>query len=333
MDPKRLVIIGIFWLITLLIGGTLGYILIEGANPFDALFMTVITITTIGYEEYVPLSTKGKIFTIFLALGGVGFFFYILALFSEIVVKNTVENLWGKRMSKQIEKLSDHCILCGFGRIGRYIYDFIKQDLPVIVIEKNPEVLKELREREVLHLDGDATSEEVLIKAGLERARYLVAVLGEDAENVYIVLTARNLNPQLYIVARADNPRVEKKLYQAGANRVLSPYVIGARKMALSLLKPNVMDFMEIASPELQMDLQIEEIYVEEGSFLANKNLIESRIREKTNAMILAIKRGAEEMIFNPSSAEQILPGDILIALGERKKLDILSDLAKKSRV
>lgn len=306
--------------------------LLEGAKFLDALFMTVITITTIGYEEYVPLSDLGRIFTIFLALGGAGFFFYILALFSEVMVSKTIENLWGKKMMKQISQLKDHCILCGFGRIGRYIYEFIKEELPVVVIEKNPEILKELDEKRVLHLEGDATSEETLIKAGIERAKYLVAVLGEDAENVYIVLTARNLNPNLYIVARADNPKVEKKLYQAGANRVLLPYIIGARKMALSLLKPNVMDFMEIASPELQMDLQIEEIYVEEGSTLANKSLAESKIRELTNAIILAIKRASGEMLFNPSSQETILGGDILIALGERKKLEILSDLAKKLR-
>uniref|UniRef100_A0A832LVP1 Potassium channel protein n=1 Tax=Caldimicrobium thiodismutans TaxID=1653476 RepID=A0A832LVP1_9BACT len=332
MEHRKFILIGIFWLFILLTGGTLGYMLLEGAKFLDALFMTVITITTIGYEEYVPLSDLGRIFTIFLALGGAGFFFYILALFSEVMVSKTIENLWGKKIMKQISQLKDHCILCGFGRIGRYIYEFIKEELPVVVIEKNPEILKELEEKRVLHLEGDATSEETLIKAGIERAKYLVAVLGEDAENVYIVLTARNLNPNLYIVARADNPKVEKKLYQAGANRVLLPYIIGARKMALSLLKPNVMDFMEIASPELQMDLQIEEIYVEEGSTLANKSLAESKIRELTNAIILAIKRASGEMVFNPSSQETILGGDILIALGERKKLEILSDLAKKLR-
>jgi len=332
VGSRNLVLIGLFWLASLILGGTLGYVLIEGAHPFDALFMTVITITTIGYEEYVPLSTKGRIFTIFLALGGVGFFFYILAVFSEIIVKNTVENLWGKRMEKEIAKLKDHCILCGFGRIGRYIYEFVKQDFPVVVIEKHPEVLKELKEQKILHLEGDATSEETLLKAGIERAKYLVAALGEDAENVYIVLTARNLNPELYILARADDPRVEKKLYQAGANRVLSPYVIGARKMALALLKPNVMDFMDLASPELQLDLQIEEIFVEENSHLAHKTILESQIRSLTNAIILAIKRASGEMLFNPSPQEVILPGDILIALGERKKLELLSDFAKGSK-
>lgn len=331
MEYKKLLGIGILWLFLLIFGGTLGYMILEGANFLDALFMVVITITTIGYEEYVPLSTKGKLFTIFLALGGVGFFFYILAFFSEILINKTVENLWGKKMEKKIATLTAHCILCGFGRIGRYTYEFIKEEIPVVVIEKEPKLIPELKEKKILYIEGDATSEETLIKAGIERAKYLIAVLGEDAENVYIVLTARNLNPNIYILARADNPKVEKKLYQAGANRVLTPYIIGARKMALSLLKPNVMDFMEIASPEMQMNLQIEEIVVEENSTLAYKTLKESQIRSLTNAIILAIKKGSGEMIFNPGPKEKILPGDILIAIGEKDRLDILCDLAKKS--
>lgn len=329
MGQNKLILLGLLWLGILLTGGTTGYIIIENARFIDALFMTVITITTIGYGEHVPLSDAGRIFTMILALAGVGFFFYILAIFSELIVSKTIENIWGKKMEKEIAKLENHCILCGFGRIGKNIFEFIKEEIPVVVIEKNPEIIKELQEHKILHIEGDATSEEVLLRAGIERAKSLVAVLGEDAENVYIVLTARNLNPKLYILARADNPKVEKKLYQAGANRVLSPYVIGSRKMALALLKPNVMDFMEIASPELQMDLQIEEIYVERGSSLENKPLRDSQIRELTNAIILAIKKENGEMIFNPTPQQQISAGDILITLGERKKLEILSDLAK----
>ncbi|MFN3921581.1 MAG: potassium channel family protein [Caldimicrobium sp.] len=330
MPHKKFILIGILWISLLIFGGTLGYMIIEEAKFLDALFMVVITITTIGYEEYVPLSTKGKIFTIFLALGGAGFFFYILGLFSEVLISKTLENLWGTKMEKKIATLKDHCILCGYGRIGRYIYEFIKNDFLIVIIEKDSKIVQELKDKKILHIEGDATSEEILTKAGIERAKYLVAVLGEDAENLYVVLTARNLNPQLYILARADNPKVEKKLYQAGANRVLSPYIIGARKMALSILKPNVMDFMEIASPELQMNLQIEEIMVEEGSPLANKTLIESQIRTLTNAIILAIKKNTGEMLFNPRGNEVISAGDILIAIGEKDKLDILSNLAKK---
>ena len=303
--------------------------LIEKASFMDALFMTVITITTIGYEEAIPLSQTGKIFTIFLALTGAGLFFYILANIGEVTLRKLVENVWGRQMEKKIANLSNHCIICGFGRIGKNIYDFIKDEIPVVVIEKNPKTLKRLEEKKILYVAGEAFDEEVLLKAGIKRAKSLVAVLGEDAHNVYVSLTARNLNPSIYIVARAENPKVAKKLLQAGANKVLSPYVIGARKMALALLKPNVMDFMEITSPELRYNLQIEEIVVLPNSPLTGKTIKESNIRQKTNAIILAIKRSSGEMIFNPSADTQIQDGDTLIVLGKKEDLDVLDKIAR----
>ena len=329
-QPFKLLFLGVIWLILLIFGGTLGYMLIEGADFLSSLFMTVITITTIGYQEYVPLSTAGRVFTIFLALGGVGFFFYMLSVISEFVVHLTLQTFEGRGMEKEILKLSDHAILCGFGRIGKNIYELIKEEIPVVVIEKDPELIKELKEKKVLHLEGDATEEEVLLKAGIKRARHLIAVLGEDPLNVYLVLSARMLNPRINIVSRADDPSVEKKLYQAGANRVLSPYLSGAKKMALAVLKPNVMDFIDIAGYDPTTSLQLEEILVEEGSALVNKTILESRIRDLTNAIILAIKRKSGEMIFNPASSTMILEGDILIALGERERIETLSDLAKR---
>ncbi len=325
---KKVIVISIFWLIFLIATGTLGYMLIEKASFMDALFMTVITITTVGYQEYVPLSQAGKIFTIFLALTGTGLFFYILANIGEVTFRKFVENVWGKHMEKKIAKLKDHCILCGFGRIGQNIYEFIKDEIPVVIVEKNPKVLKRLEEQKMLYVAGEAFEEETLLKAGIKRAKSLVAVLGEDAHNVYVSLTARNLNPSIYILARAENPKVAKKLLQAGANKVLSPYVIGARKMALALLKPNVMDFMEIASPELRYNLQIEEMVVMPGSFLIGKTIKESNIRQHTNAIILAIKRSSGEMIFNPTSDTLIQEGDTLIVLGKKEDLEILEKIA-----
>ncbi|RKX60724.1 MAG: potassium channel protein [Thermodesulfobacteriota bacterium] len=328
MTRKRLVIIAIIWLFSLLAGGTLGYIIIEKAPFLDALFMTVITITTIGYEEHIPLSKNGQIFTIILSLSGAGLFFYLFGLVSEFIVRTTMENFWGKKMEKEIAKLKDHCIICGFGRIGKNIYQFIHKEIPVVVIEKNKEVIEELKENKILHLEGDASSEELLIKAGVKRAKFLVTALGDDVFNLFVTLTARNLNPSLYILARADSASVEKKLYQAGASRVISPYKIGARKMALALLRPNVMDFMEITTPEIKSDLQIEEVIVSPKSFLVGKTLIQSKIREVSNAIILAIKRSDGEMIFNPSSNTVIHKEDILIALGTIQDLDTLHKLA-----
>ncbi len=326
---KKTLIFSILWLISLIATGTLGYIIIEKVSFMDALFMTVITITTIGYEQYIPLSQAGKIFTIVLALTGTGLFFYILANIGEITFRKFVENVWGKHMEKKIAKLKDHCILCGFGRIGKNIYEFIKDEIPVVVVEKNPRILKRLEEQKILYVAGEAFDEEVLLKAGIKRAKSLIAVLGEDAQNVYVILTARNLNPSIYIVARAENPKVAKKLLHAGANKVLSPYVIGARKMALALLKPNVMDFMELASPELKYNLQIEEMVVIPGSPLAGKTIIESNIRKHTNAIILAIKRASGEMIFNPTPDTYIQEGDTLIVLGEKEDLDVLAKIAR----
>jgi voltage-gated potassium channel len=325
----KLFFIAIIWILLLILGGTFGYMIIEKADFLDALFMTVITITTIGYKEYVPLSEKGRIFTIFLALSGTGFIFYIFALVSEFVIRHTVENFWGQRMKKEIKKLKEHCILCGFGRIGRHIYEFIKSEIPVVIIEKDKEIIEELKEKKILCIEGDATCEDVLIEAGIEKAKYLVASLGEDASNLYVTLTARNLNPELYILSRADNPQVEKKLYQAGATKVVTPHLIGARKMALSLLKPNVVDFMEIASHSFHLDLQIEEIKILSNSSLAGKTIIESKIRDKTKAIILAIKRADGTMLFNPLPDTVINSNDILIALGEKDGLEILDKLAK----
>lgn len=211
MEYSRHIFIGFFWLTFLIFGGTLGYMVIEGGNFLDSLFMVVITITTIGYEEHIPLSEKGKIFTIFLSLGGVGFFFYVLALFSEVLVTKTIESVWEKKLQKKIAQLKDHCILCGYGRIGKHIYEFIKDSFPILIIEKNPTIIKELQEKNILCLEGDATSEEILLKAGIDKAKHLITSLGEDAQNIYVVLTAKELNPNLYILARADNPKVEKK--------------------------------------------------------------------------------------------------------------------------
>jgi len=325
---KRVIFISLWWLFSLIAIGTIGYMLIEKASFMDALFMTVITITTIGYEEAIPLSQTGKIFTIFLALTGAGLFFYILANIGEVTLRKLVENVWGRQMEKKIANLSNHCIICGFGRIGKNIYDFIKDEIPVVVIEKNPKTLKRLEEKKILYVAGEAFDEEVLLKAGIKRAKSLVAVLGEDAHNVYVSLTARNLNPSIYILARAENPKVAKKLLQAGANKVLSPYVIGARKMALALLKPNVMDFMEITSPELRDKLQIEEMVVLPSSPLIGKTIKESNIRKHTNAIILAIKRSSGEMIFNPTPNTIIQDGDTLIVLGEKEDLETLEKIA-----
>jgi voltage-gated potassium channel Kch len=217
-STQRKIILGLLFLSILVFGGTAGYMIIEGASFLDALFMTVITLTTIGYSEHVPLSKTGMVFTMILAISGVGFFFYIFSIIGDIIATSTLEIFSGKRMEGQIAKLKDHCILCGFGRVGKHVYEFLSPELSVVVIEKDPEKIEELQGKNILHIQGDATLEENLLKAGIERAKYLVATLGEDALNLYVVITSRGLNPDIYIVSRANEHGVEKKLYQVGAN-------------------------------------------------------------------------------------------------------------------
>jgi voltage-gated potassium channel len=327
-STQRKIILSLLFLSILVFGGTAGYMIIEGASFLDALFMTVITLTTIGYSEHVPLSKTGMVFTMILAISGVGFFFYIFSIIGDIIAASTLQIFSGKRMEGQIAKLKDHCILCGFGRVGKHVYEFLSPELPVVVIEKDPEKIEELQSKNILHIQGDATLEETLLKAGIERAKYLVATLGEDALNLYVVITARGLNPDIYIVSRANEHGVEKKLYQVGANRVFSLYHTGARKIALSVLKPNVVDFIDVAYPEVLSDLEIEEVKISEASSLVGKNIEQSQIRPKLNVVILAIRRKTGEMLFNPEPSTLIQDGDILIVFGERRKLDLLSDVA-----
>ena len=327
-QTKNKVLFGLGLLLFLLTVGTAGYMIIEGASFLDSLFMTMITLTTIGYGEHVPLSRTGMVFTMFLALGGVGFFFYSFSVIADIITNSALQTLSGRKMEEKIAKLKDHCILCGFGRVGKHVYEFLGQSLPVVVIEKDPEAIREVQEKKILCIEGDATDEDVLLKAGVDKAKYLIACLGEDALNLYVVITARSLNPDLYIVSRANEHKVEKKLYKVGANRVFSVYHTSAKKIALSVLKPNVVDFIDIAYPDMGRESEIEEIEVSPNSSLVGKSIEQSQIRRRTNVAILGIRRKHGEILFNPPPSTIIQEGDILIVFGESSGLDLLSDIA-----
>jgi len=329
MHHFKRIALGFFFLIFLLSVGTLGFYFIEGLSFFKALYFTVITISTVGYGDIVPQTEAGKVFAIFLILGGAGLFFYAFGLISEVVLSGTIQNFFGRRqVEKKIQALKDHYIICGYGRIGKHICNLIARELPFVVIENDPAVIEEIEADGFLSIEGDATNEEVLIKAGIERARGLVTVLRSDADNVYITLTARSLNPRIFIMARADDEKVLKRLRQAGANKVFSPYLIGARRMALALLRPAVTDFLELATPEINLELQLEEVRLHSKSPLIGKDLVSSRIREISGAIILAVKKLSGEMVFNPPPNYVLEAGDILIALGERKGLNRLEEVA-----
>jgi len=315
-------------LLAILLLGSLGFVWLEGWSFFDSLYMTVTTLTTVGYGEVHPLSPLGKAYNMALILAGMGVLFYIITSLARVVVEGEIAAALGKRkLLKQIKKLSGHYIICGFGRIGETIARQLKQrGVPLVVIDINPEVVARIEEAGYYFVAGDATKEEVLLEAGLERARGLVAVVHSDASNVYIVLTARSLNPNLFIVARGEEAGSEKKLLRAGADRVESPYEMGGRRMAHTILRPTVVTFMELAMHE-GVDWSMEEIRVGETSSMIGQHLKDSGIRQKYDLIVVAIKRADGEMLFNPTPETLIQAGDTLILLGMRKELEALEEV------
>jgi voltage-gated potassium channel len=323
-----------FLLISLIIAfGTLGYIIIEGWGFIDSLYMTIITLTTVGYREIHPLSTRGIIFTIVLMISGVGTVFYALGTGAKLVLEGELQDLFGrKRLEKRIKDLKNHYIICGYGRMGRIICRELKEkNIKFVVIEKNAENIP-IERQDMLIFEGDATKDETLKEMGIERAKGLISVLPTDAENLFVVLSARELNPNLFIVARAGEEGSEQKLLRAGADRVVSPYHIGGLRIAHTVLKPAVVDFIEFATKSGNIDLQMEEITIKEGSKLTGFTLDECGIGRDLGIIIVAIKKPTGDMRFNPTFRTTIKAGDTLIALGEASKLKILEEMANTGR-
>ena len=248
--------------------GTLGYMLIEGWSAWDAFYMTVISVTTVGYGEVHPMSQAGRAFTVVVLLTGVGAFFSAFTLFmSELSEGGFAERRERRRLARMIDSLNDHFILCGFGRMGEIIArEFSRQDVPFVVIERNPERMHLAMDEGFLAVEADASNEEVLKRVGIQRARGFVAAVGTDAENVYAVLSARLLKPDLFIVGRAESEDARTKLKRAGADRVISPYHLGGVQLAQTALRPAVVDFVHLATSSDNMDLNFEQVHVERRS-------------------------------------------------------------------
>jgi voltage-gated potassium channel len=329
MDAIRQLKFGFVFLLLVLTAGTLGYMIIEGWEPLSALYMTVITITTVGYGEVAPLSPGGITFTIILILTSVGMVAFIVVGLTRVMVEGEVRKILGRRkLEKRIGHLSSHYIVCGYGRIGSYICkELAEKPLPFVVVEKHPDITQRLEEAGYFYVNGDATNDETLRKAGIESAKCLVAAVASDADNLYITLTARELNTDLYILSRATDENAQKRLLTAGATKVVSPYLIGAHRMAMALVRPTVVDFMEIAMHRKSLELQLEEIRVNQVDQLPSATLRDSGIRSDLDLIIVGVKKESGEMIYNPSSETQLEAGDTLIILGERRNLDKLEKL------
>jgi voltage-gated potassium channel len=317
-------------LLALLLIGSLGFMWLEGWDFFDSLYMTVTTLTTVGYGEIHPLDRLGRLYNMVLILTGMGVMFYIVGSLARVLIEGELQTVLGRRkLIKDIKRLKNHYIICGFGRIGEIIARQLKgRGLALLIIDKAPDQIARLEELGYYSISGDATRDEVLLEAGIERAKGLVAVVASDADNVYIVLTARSLNPQLFIVARGEEPGSDQKLIRAGADKVESPHQMGGQKMAHTILHPTVVTFMELAMKE-GVEWSMEEIAVGQTSALLGVQLADSGIRQKLDLILVAIKRADGEMLFNPSHETPILAGDTLIALGLRKNLDALEQMVQ----
>lgn len=328
VTPRQVLFLSAVLGATILLG-SLGYVWVEGWGFFDALYMTVITLTTVGYGEVRPLTPAGRAYTMVLAVSGVGVMLYVVGVLARVVVEGEIREVLGKRkLQKRLQRLKDHYIICGYGRIGEIIVRQLSQaGVPLVVVENHPEALSRLEAAGFNYVAGDATREEVLLEAGIERAKGLVAVVRSDAGNVYIVLTARSLNPRLYIVARGEEPGSRQKLLRAGADRVESPYEMGGTKMAQSILRPTVVTFMELAMHQ-GVEWSMEEIAIGPHSPLIGVPLKDTGIRRELNLILVAIKRADGELLFNPTPDTALFPGDTVIAVGMRQNLEALERIA-----
>jgi len=323
LDRTRHVITVLLLFAFLLAFGTAGYVVIEGWEPMDGLYMTVITLATVGYGEVHEISQSGRIFTVILIFLGVGFFLYVFGNLAQFLVEGRIRVILGRRkLDRQISQLKEHYIVCGYGRIGRALSRFLVQrHMNVVVIEQDENRISVIDEDDMLYIMGAATDEANLVKAGIERAKGLTTALGTDAENILVILTARQLNPHLFIVARASQDATEKTLYAAGANVVVSPYDLGARRMAQAILRPTVIDFLDSAFVDESVDIQIEEIPVKASSNLVDVSLQDSGVRQDLNLIVIAIKKADGSMLFNPLAQTKIGAGDTVIVVGENKSL------------
>lgn len=311
--------------------GTLGYIVIEGWPAFDAFYMTVTTVATVGFQEIHPLSTSGRAFTVVLIISGVGTLFYLLGNLARLLLEGELRAIFGRyRTEGRMKAVTNHYIVCGYGRMGKRICkEFRAKPLPFVVIDKNPDVIASLQREGLMAVEGDATQDDVLIRAGIERAKGVVSVVNTDTENLFIVLTARGLNKDLYIVARAGDEGSEHKLMRAGTNRVSSPYHIGGMQMAQAVIRPAVMDFLELATQSEHLDLQMEELTVEQGSRFDGRTPYDCGFSEDPGLVLIAVKRMLGHLEFNPGSKVLLAKGDKLIVLGQPESLKRLESVIR----
>lgn len=304
--------------------------IIEGWSLMDAFYMTIITLATVGYSEVNPVSMEGRIFTVVLIFLGVGYFLYVVGGIIQFLVEGRIRLVLGRRkLDTQINKLKDHFIICGYGRIGRVLARFlIEKYVDVVVVERDERRIAKMDDDGVLYLVGEATDENLLERAGIHRAKGLVTAVATDADNVFLVLIAKQLNPDLFIVARASQNETKKTLRAAGADKVISPYELGARRMAHAILRPTVIKFLEMAFADETVDIQVEEAKIRPDSELVGKSIKDSGLRQNYDLITIFIRKSDGQMIFNPNADTILEAGEILVVVGSAKNIKRLQRIS-----
>ena len=310
--------------------GAIGFHIFENLTFLESFYIATETVTTVGFGDLAPKTAHGRIFAIFFMLLGGGTVLYALTVLAQAIIQSEIVETFGiNQKKKEMGKLNDHFIVCGAGRVGRRIIRNLQnQKQPFVIIERDARRTAEFVESTAHIINADATNEEILIQAGVKRAKGLASCLADDAANVYVVLTARDLNENLHIVARAVEEQAEPKLIRAGANRVVAPTIIGSQSMARALLKPTIADFMDSIVAE-NFDLVFEEIAIKRGSEYIDKELKQTNISNELNLLIVAIRRKDGEMIYQPAADTCVREGDMLIAIGKAEQMKKLIETSK----
>jgi voltage-gated potassium channel len=326
--PRRLALIALAILFTLALG-TAGFVFIEGYPVFDAFYMTLTTVTTVGYGEVHPLSHAGRIFNSFLISFGVAVIFLAVGAMTQTAIELELNQFFGKRRTRNmIEKLEGHYIVCGFGRLGRGAADELKRGgVPFVVIDRDEERVESAMKLGMLGLAADASSDDVLREAGIAKAKGLIATLASDADNLFLILSAKSLNTRLHLAARVDEEASEQKMRRAGADFVFAPYNSTGHRMAQALLKPHVHQFINFATQGTGLNVNIEQVQVSTRSSCANRTLAEIHVQRDLDVIVLAVRKATGEMLFNPPPELKIAAGDHLIVMGEADRLQKLEQL------
>lgn len=326
MSETKIKLVSAFLLMfAIIVIGTMGLSYLEGWSLFNALWVTIISLTTTGFGDIVPHSGPGRIFLLLILVVGVGIVAYSMGVIISVFVENQISKVLGRnKMKEKIAGLSNHIIVCGAGRVGQSVAHILKlESAPYVLIDMDEELIDELQQKGELAMVGDATMDEILMEAGLDRAQGIVSALSNDAYNVYVVLSARTINPGLKIVARAERPETVEKLQRAGADKVVAPTEISGHHMAMAMLKPVSVDLVDTLFTTNNVEFQLEEVLITGHSNLAHKQIKHVFKRELTNVIIVAIIRDGQ-VIMNPRGAETMLPCDTLIMLGSRRDLEII---------